>query len=288
MPLGASTRKSASRAIWIATSIAVALVGCGLASVGTGQLASEQDAAGSDATVSDARTGDGGGSGLVDGGSSGDAGVPLEGGCFVLVSDDFSNPDPRWVVMNDGTFAGGAAVLVQPQILHRGGIFMAVDAAIPPSTLHATFTMLMAADAGPADAAPGDGIMLAWASDLSTPPLGGTGSEMGFCPDSNSASRGPNGAALALHVSPYIGASQRESDGGYCVVNNNPVPVAFTGSQKVAVSVTGVYIDGGVGSTAFNFELSKAVPIRWIGFTAGTGGDVATFSVDNVVITICP
>ncbi len=269
----------ASRITWFA----LALAGCGLTAVGSGEPSgADAGTSGVDASLealppkADADANADADAAMQDGG-------PVEGGCTTLVVDDFTSPDPRWVLEKDAVFDGGAATLVLPQQQHHGAIFMPVP--VTGTGFTASFTMLMVSGGDAGD--PADGITLAWSSDVAQPPIGGTGSQLGYCPDGNSMNIGPAGAALALHVSSPIGISPRESDGGSCIVRA-PVAFAFSASQAVSVSVAGTNISGTVGATPFTFQLAAPIPIRWIGFTAATGGGVARFAVDNVTITMCP
>jgi hypothetical protein len=211
-----------------------------------------------------------------------DAGADaLEGGCYLLVHDDFQTPNPNWMVLGNASFSNGTAVLTAATMGQAGAIYFPVPPA-PFRSFEATFTMLVTN--GPGSAMTADGVSLAWISD-GTPTLGGNGGDMAFCP-SNMQQDAPHGAILEMHV--YgDGISLRESDGGSCTPEL-PAPGVFDSSQLVTATVTTNAIDASVGVTPFNAPVLAPVATRWIGIAGATGGFYATFAVDDVTIRVCP
>jgi hypothetical protein len=237
------------------------------------------------------------------GGDAGDAGaiatdasqadsvVPVapdagDGGCVVL-TDDFTSNANAWSVVGVAGFDGGVAQLTRGGTYEEGALWRAV----PPST-HVELSVQWSYVTTNPDSgfSPADGLTIAWAYDQAVPTGGGSGSDLGFCPNGGS---GPiDAVALAIDVRMglfgVVDSTTCSAKGiapSYGATFDTSVHQA-TASVSSPDAIVALTVD------AANQKVSALrqhdMPIRYVGFTAGTGGGSAIFEIHSVTLTACP
>ena len=203
-----------------------------------------------------------------------DAGVD---GCVLLVHDDFSDEAAsraRWRLLGTARIADAEAELTPNEAGATGAMWLNLDEA-RPGVLRATFTAKILVDEGANGA---DGLAFAWAANRDVP-LGGGGGYYGVC---------GNAADGLATVMSSLSKEVRLYDVNAGCTQQAGEAASVYGTNELHVTVTSDRVHVTVSDRPYEFPSPRAVNVRSIGFSAGTGLWHARHAIDDVRVEACP